>query len=379
MKIAPLIRAIKKYNQEQRTPLKQVLVHTGQHYDYEMSKVFFEDLEIPEPDIHLGVGSGTHAEQTGKVMIKFEKVLLAQKPDVVVVVGDVNSTLACTLAAIKLHIPVAHVEAGLRSFDRTMPEEINRIVTDVLSTYLFTPTPDANDNLRKEGITEDRIFLVGDVMIDTLIFNREKAMKSNILQELGLIAPIQRDISAKKNPQPIDYAVLTLHRPSNVDNREALLNILEALKVISQEIPVFFPIHPRTEKQVKQFELEGYLNSSQSKSPFAGVHRLVPLGYLDFLCLMMNCKFVMTDSGGIQEETTFLNIPCLTLRDTTERPVTVSEGTNTVVGSEKTKIISESLKILDGQGKKGKIPRFWDGKASERIAKILSTGGRNEV
>lgn len=382
MKIAPLIRAIKRHNQEQRTPLKQVLVHTGQHYDYEMSKVFFKDLEIPKPDTYLGVGSGTHAEQTGKVMIEFEKVLLAQRPDIVVVVGDVNSTLACTLAAIKLHIPVAHVEAGLRSSDRTMPEEINRIVTDVLSTYLFTPSSDANENLRNEGIAEDRIFLVGDVMIDNLIFNRKKAMKSSILQELGLITYRQRDnLSQGKSLQPVDYAVLTLHRPSNVDNRETLLNILEALRVISQEIPVFFPIHPRTEKEVKHFELQGYFNSSQpqSKSSFARVHCIAPLGYLDFLCLMMNCKFVMTDSGGIQEETTFLNVPCLTLRDTTERPVTVSQGSNVLVGNNTEKIIGEAHKIVEGKGKKGTAPEVWDGKASERIVKVLSTGGCDEL
>jgi UDP-N-acetylglucosamine 2-epimerase (non-hydrolysing) len=376
MKMAPLIRAINKYNQKQGTILKQVLVHTGQHYDYEMSQVFFDDLGISKPDIYLGVGSGTHAEQTGKVMIEFERVLLAQKPDIVVVVGDVNSTLASTLAAIKLNIPVAHVEAGLRSFDRTMPEEVNRIVTDALSTYLFTPSPDADENLRKEGISGDRIFLVGNVMIDNLIFNKEKAMKSNILQELGLIVSRQSDdLSAEKNPQLVDYAVLTLHRPSNVDNRETLLNILEALKIISQEIPVFFPIHPRTEKQVKRFKLEGYLNFFESKFASFGVHRIAPLGYLDFLCLMMNSKFVMTDSGGIQEETTALNIPCLTLRNATERTITISQGSNTLVGNNTKVIIAEAYKILKGKGKRGNVPKFWDGKVAERIVKILSTRG----
>lgn len=379
MKIAPLLRAIKKHNQEQGIPLKQVLVHTGQHYDYEMSKVFFKDLEIPKPDIYLGVGSGTHAEQTGKTMIEFEKVLLAQRPDIVVVVGDVNSTLAGTLAAIKLNIPVAHVEAGLRSFDMTMPEEINRIVTDVLSTYLFSPSPDAIKNLRHEGIAEDRIFLVGDVMIDNLIFNKERAMKSNILKELGLIAFRQMgNFSEVKSPQPMNYAVLTLHRPSNVDNRETLLNVLEALKVISQEIPVFFPIHPRTEKQVKYFELEGYLNSSQASSASAGVHCIAPLGYLDFLCLIINCKFVMTDSGGIQQETTFLNIPCLTLRDTTEWPITISQGSNILVGNNTEKIIGEAHKIMEGKGKKGTAPDVWDGKTSERIINIISTRVKGE-
>ncbi len=294
MKIAPIVRAIVKHNASfSADSIEPVLVHTGQHYDYEMSQVFFENLELPEPDFHLSVGSGTHAEQTGRIMIEFEKILLQEKPDIVVVVGDVNSTLAGALAAVKLHIPVAHVEAGLRSYDRSMPEEINRLLTDAISDYLFTPSPDADENLKKEGIAEEKIFLVGDVMVDSLLHNKEKAEHSQILSRLGL--------------KEGNYALLTLHRPSNVDEKERLLNIIRALKEISQRLPIVFPAHPRTQKRLKEFNL---LN----QSPFTN-HQLLliePLGYLDFLCLMMKARFVMTDSGGIQEETTVLNIPCLT-------------------------------------------------------------------
>ena len=370
MKIAPIIRAIDKHNVSVKSEaIEYMLVHTGQHYDYEMSKVFFEDLELPEPDIYLGVGSGTHAEQTGKVMIEFEKVLLEQKPDLVMVVGDVNSTLAAALAAVKLNIPVAHVEAGLRSFDRQMPEEINRLLTDVIADYLFTPSPDADKNLINEGIAEEKIFLVGNVMVDSLLFNKEKAARRSVLRQLGL--------------EKGKYGLLTLHRPENVDHEGNLGRIAVALKEISQSIPVIFPCHPRTRKTISQFGMDDFFGLGDSYSlrnvSSNSVHLIAPLGYLDFLHLMMNSKFVMTDSGGIQEETTVLDIPCLTLRDTTERPITISEGTNVVVGSDTQKIVDETSKILEGESKKGRTPKLWDGKAAERIVSILISERHNLV
>ena len=353
MKIAPIIRAVKKHNRQLKTKnskLKILLVHTGQHYDTRMSKIFFKELEIPQPDIYLGVGSGTHGEQTAKVMIKFEKVLFKEKPDLVMVVGDVNSTLAATLCAAKLHIPLARIEAGLRSYDREMPEEINRVVVDVLSDYLFTPSPDANENLKKEGIPKEKIFLVGDVMVDTLLQFKIKSSKLKVLEKLNL--------KSKK------YALLTLHRPSNVDNQENFLKILEAMKKISQKIPIVFPIHPRTKKNMERFKL-----NKSSKNIFI----IEPLGYLEFLKLMMESRFVMTDSGGMQEETTVLKIPCITLRDTTERPTTIKEGTNTLVGNSTKKIIKEAEKILNKrESKLGHIPLFWDGKAAERIVSVIA-------
>lgn len=363
MKIAPIMRAIAEHNASARNKsIDPVLVHTSQHYDYEMSKVFFEDLELPEPDIYLGVGSGTHAEQTGKVMIEFEKVLLEQKPDLVMVVGDVNSTLAAALAAVKLNIPVAHVEAGLRSFDRQMPEEINRLLTDVIADYLFTPSPDADKNLINEGIAKEKIFLVGNVMVDSLLFNKEKAARRSVLRHLGL---------GKGK-----YGLLTLHRPENVDHEGNLGRIAVALKEISQRVPVVFPCHPRTRKTISQFGMDDFFGLGDSYSlrnvSSNSVHLIAPLGYLDFLQLMINSKLVMTDSGGIQEETTVLNIPCLTLRDTTERPITISEGTNVLVGNDTRKIVDEARNILDGKGKRGSMPRLWDGKAAERIMNVLA-------
>jgi UDP-N-acetylglucosamine 2-epimerase (non-hydrolysing) len=398
MKIAPIIRAITKHNELNKLnklnklPLTPILVHTGQHYDYEMSQIFFKDLELPQPDIYLGVGSGTHAEQTGKVMIELEKVLLKEKPDLVVVVGDVNSTLAGALAAVKLCIPVAHVEAGLRSYDRTMPEEVNRLLTDAVSDYLFTPSPDADDNLRKEGIPEDKIFLVGDVMVDSLLHNKHQAEKSDILQRLGLLAserpsvapsldergePSQLNELKERNkpkkrrerPTVTPYVLLTLHRPSNVDEKESLLKIIKALSEISRRIRIVFPAHPRTQKRLKEFDILDNLPVTS--------HKLLitePVGYLDFLNLEMNAKFVMTDSGGIQEETTVLGIPCLTLRNTTERPITLTRGTNTLVWNHTEKIIEEAFEILDGKGKTGNCPELWDGRAAERIVQILSRG-----
>ena len=372
MKIAPIIRAIKKHNSKIHSSLERhhskldaILVHTGQHYDYEMSKVFFEDLELPEPNIYLGVGSGTHAEQTGNVMTSFEKVVLKEKPNLVVVVGDVNSTLACALSSVKLHIPVAHVEAGLRSSDRTMPEEINRLLTDAISDYLFTPSPNADENLKREGVSEDKIFQVGNVMVDSLLFNLDKAKKSNILKKWGL----QKGLST-------DYALLILHRPSNVDDSESLHGILEALRRISKEIPIIFPIHPRTRKQVELFGFQHYfvdLTNNESRITNNGICLVDPLGYLDFLKLMLHSKFVMTDSGGIQEETTVLDIPCLTLRDATEWPITTTQGTNILVHNNTKRIIEEAFKIFDGKSKKGNCPEMWDGKAAERIVEIIAS------
>jgi len=352
MKISPLIRAIEKHNACSETNLiEPILVHTGQHYDYEMSQVFFQDLELPQPDIYLSVGSGTHAEQTGKIMIEFEKVLFKEKPDLVIVVGDVNSTLAAALAAVKLHISVAHVEAGLRSYDRDMPEEINRTLTDHISDYLFTTSRYDDDNLKKENIASDKIFLVGNIMVDSLLYNREVAERANILSRLGL--------------EEQGYALLTLHRPSNVDNKKSLTNILSAINSISQKIPVVFPVHPRTGKNIESFGLH---------SLFTGNHVsfIKPLGYLDFLKLEMNTRLVMTDSGGMQVETTALEVPCLTLLNSPVWIITHKQGTNTLVGNNSQKLIEEAYKILDGKGKKGNCPELWDGRTAERIVEILS-------
>src|SRR4030042_3512995 len=360
MKIAPIVRAINQTNQiDQRNQINYKLVHTGQHYDYEMSQAFLDDLEINRPEYFLGVGSESHAVQTARIMIAFEEVCIKEKPDVVVVVGDVNSTVACALVAKKLGIGVAHVEAGLRSFDRTMPEEINRILTDTISDYLFTSCEDANKNLKKEGISKEKIYFVGNVMIDTLLRFKAKAEKSGRIK-----------IAEK------DYALLTLHRPNNVDDRKNFKNILLALREVSKRTPILFPAHPRTQKQIKAFGYEKYFNFLELSPKNAvklknGINLSGPLSYLEFLNLMANSKLVYTDSGGIQEETTILGIPCLTLRENTERPITIKEGTNTLVGSDREKILKESFRILNGNGKKGKIPKLWDGKAAERIVNIL--------
>ena len=372
IKIAPLLRAINSHNlniessfARKKLELNAKIVHTGQHYDYKMSQIFFEDLEIPRPDIYLNVGSGTHAEQTGRVSIEFEKILFEGRPDLVIVVGDVNSTLACALSAVKLHIPVAHVEAGLRSFDRTMPEEINRVLTDVISDFLFTPSIDADQNLRKEGIPKKKIYRVGDVMVDSLLYNIEKAERSNILQKLRL-----------DNGSISNYALLTLHRPSNVDNFDSLLNILKALNKISLKIPIIFPMHPRTKRQIKHFNLKHYFTKINTRNNTLAplekkIYSIEPLGYLDFINVMMHSKFIMTDSGSIQEESTVLKIPCLTLRDSTERPLTVSKGTNTLVHNDSKKIIFEAFQILEGKRKKKKLSKLHDGKASERIVQVI--------
>jgi UDP-N-acetylglucosamine 2-epimerase (non-hydrolysing) len=349
MKIAPLIAEMARYGECQ-----SMLVHTGQHYDYDMSKAFFSDLGLPEPDVHLETGPGTQSEQTGQIMIRFERVLRDLKPDVVVVVGDVNSTLACALAACKLHIPVAHVEAGLRSFDRRMPEEINRLLVDAISEYLFVTEESGVRNLLREGIPEEKVFFVGNVMIDTLMAHRERASGSPILSRLML----------KEN----DYAVATLHRPENVDSEVRLKELLSTLDDLSRLIRVVYPIHPRARRRMDELRLPEKLSFLSGNDRFVPTK---PLSYLDFLKLLMGSQFVLTDSGGIQEETTFLGIPCLTLRGGTERPCTVEDGTNTIVGTDRERVLAESTRILDGHPKEGKLPKLWDGHAAERIVKIL--------
>ncbi len=346
MKIAPLIDEMRKHSD-----IEASLVHTGQHYDEKMSKLFFHDLGLPKPDVYLGVGSGGHGEQTGKVMIEFEKILNANKPDIVLVVGDVNSTIACGLVAVKMGVQLAHVEAGLRSFDRTMPEEINRILTDQISDYLFLTERAAKENLLREGISADKIHFVGNVMIDSLLKQREHAERSAILNDLKLEAG--------------RYGLITLHRPSNVDVRENLENILQALFDLQRDLPLVFPVHPRTRKQMKLFGLEERVAAA------ANLILTDPLGYLDFLKLMAHARLVVTDSGGIQEETTVLGVPCLTVRENTERPVTVSEGTNIVIGMSRERILEESYEILAGRGKAGRRPELWDGRAAERIVQVL--------
>ncbi len=356
MKIAPIVREMLKYPDQ----FQQILVHTGQHYDDMMSKIFFDDLELPKPDIYLEVGSGSHAQQTAQIMSAFEPVLLKHGPDLIIVVGDVNSTIACSLVATKMGIQTVHVEAGLRSFDRTMPEEINRLLTDQISDLLFVSEPSGLTNLRQEGITEQKIHFVGNLMIDSLLHFREKALQSSVLDRFGL--------------SDSEYIILTLHRPSNVDNLEPFKNILNALIKISEQIPVIFPVHPRTRKMISEFGLEkAFFNLKDQETPIAqkGINLVDPLGYLDFYKLMMEAKVVLTDSGGIQEETTFLGIPCLTLRENTERPVTVTEGTNIVVGTDPKTIYDECFSILRNGGKKGNIPKFWDGKTAQRIVDVL--------
>jgi len=336
MKIAPIVEAMKKAPE-----LETILVHTGQHYSEGMSDVFFRDLEIPVPDVHLGVGSGSHAEQTARIMVEFEKVCLEHKPDLVLVVGDVNSTMACTIVAAKLLVPVAHVEAGLRSFDRAMPEEINRVVTDALASMLFTTSRDADENLKREGVDESKIFFVGNVMIDTLLKHRRKA-------------------SAIRVDKPAQYALVTLHRPSNVDNPNILGSIFEALNEISKSIPVLFPIHPRTAKSIQDFGLS-----------MNGIRTMDPLGYLEFLNLEANATVVLTDSGGLQEEATILGVPCLTLSNNTERPVTVTQGTNVIVGTDKGRIIDAFRRIMNNPSKPSSPPELWDGHAAERIVRVI--------
>lgn len=347
VKIASLVKEFSKH-----PDITNILVHTGQHYDEKMSDSFFRELEIPEPDINLGIGSGSHAEQTGRIMIEFEKVLLNEKPDLVLVVGDVNSTLACALTSVKLGIKVAHIEAGLRSFDREMPEEINRILTDQISDYLFTTEKDAEKNLLNEGIAKSKIFFVGNLMIDTLLIHKERA--SNL-----------------KKPDSNDYAILTLHRPSNVDDKETLSNILEIIREIQSQIKIIWPMHPRTRNNLERFNLKEKLKEMKNVSISD------PLTYLEFMNAVMNSKFVLTDSGGIQEETTVLNIPCITLRDNTERPVTIEQGTNYLAGSNKNSILEIIQKVLNGKAKQYRGIESWDGKAAGRIVSAIKNEKNN--
>jgi len=347
MKISALVKEFKKHSS-----IEHKLVHTGQHYDKEMSKLFFDDLCLPRPDVNLGVGSGTYGGQIGSIIIKLEKVLAAEKPDLVVVVGDVNSTFAGALTAKQMGIKVAHVEAGLRSFDWSMPEEINRMLADRISDFLFTTEESGNSNLLSEGISKNRIFFVGNVMIDALLAHKQRAEGSRILQKLKL---------AKH-----EYCVLTLHRPSNVDTEEGIKKILSIINEIQNKIKVIFPMHPRTKKNLELFGISSNIKNME------GLIITEPLGYLDFVCLMSNSKFVMTDSGGIQEETTVLGIPCITLRENTERPVTVKQGTNLLVSTNKSKAVEKAFEIINNKIKiSNKIPELWDGKAAERIADIL--------
>lgn len=340
MKAAPVISALQR-----RPNVTQLLVHTGQHYDKNMSDVFFEQLAIPAPDVNLEVGSGTHAQQTAEVMSRFEPVVLARKPDLVLVYGDVNSTMAATVVCSKLLVPVGHVEAGLRSFDRTMPEEINRLLTDQISDLLFTPSEDGDLNLCREGISKNKIHRVGNVMIDTLVRMLPIAMKY------------------EANGFSRRYAVVTLHRPSNVDNAENLRRILDCLVNASEDLAIVFPVHPRTRQRIREFGIET-----------KNLHLVEPMPYLEFLGLEARATVVITDSGGIQEETTYLGVPCLTLRSNTERPITVELGTNVLIGDDFGKLRAELSSIIKGNAKRGAVPPLWDGHTSERIADIITKG-----
>jgi len=354
MKIAPLMDELAGHER-----IEPVLVHTGQHYDEKMSDLFFKQLGIPEPDINLEVGSASHAVQTARIMERFEKVCVDENPDAVLVVGDVNSTAACVLVASKLQIKTIHYEAGLRSNDRGMPEEINRLVTDAICDIFLTTSVDADENLITEGKKQDKIFMVGNLMIDSLVGNLKKARELDveIIGHNGTRYILGQDI------RPAKYGVMTFHRPSNVDNREDLKNLVAVWGAISKKIPLVFPIHPRTLKNIENFGLKNSIES------FPDLILCEPVGYLEFLRLVSESKFVLTDSGGIQEETTFLNIPCLTIRPNTERPVTVWEGSNKLITTEKAE--DEIDLILQGKGKKGKAPKFWDGKSASRIGKII--------
>ena len=350
-KIAPIIHAM-----QNSTRLTPYLLHTGQHYDQAMKHSFFEQLGIPEPDCDLEVGSGSHAVQTAEVMKRFEPVLDERKPAAILVVGDVNSTIACALVAAKKEIPVIHVEAGLRSYDRNMPEEVNRVLTDQISDYLFTTERSALDNLTREGIDASRVHFTGNVMIDTLMKNLENA---NPLEEtLGILDNKDKYLSG-------NFGLVTLHRPSNVDDQTILTRLVDTLVSVSRQIPLMFPVHPRTSANLKKFGL-------MEKLIAADILVLPPMGYLQLLGAMKITKMVLTDSGGIQEETTALGVPCITIRENTERPVTVTEGTNTIVGTDRDKIIATASTILETGGKSGRIPEYWDGKAAERIVGVLS-------
>ena len=349
MKVAPIHRAFASYADS----TLHLICHTGQHYDARMSDAFFQDLNMPEPHTFLGVGSGSHAEQTARVMVEFEKVCLQEKPDLVIVVGDVNSTIACVLTAAKLHVPTAHVEAGLRSGDRTMPEEINRIATDAISDYCFVTEQSGIDHLREAGYPEDRTFFVGNTMIDSLHYALPMSEQSSILNDLGVTKQ--------------GYVLATLHRPSNVDDATQLRMLLELFAEISAERDIVFPVHPRTRKKAEEFGLQPLLEAHPR------IRLIEPQGYISFLALMKNADYVMTDSGGIQEETTALGIPCLTLRTTTERPSTVELGTNILIPPTAEAIHTEVRALHQGQRKQGTVPPLWDGHAAERITEIITT------
>lgn len=353
VKIAPLLAEMRRHPM-----IEVILVHTGQHYDAQMSARFFEDLEIPPPDVNLEVGSGSHAAQTAEVMRRLEPILTAAPPDVVVVVGDVNSTLAAALTAVKLGIPVAHVEAGLRSFDRTMPEEINRLLTDAIADLLFVTEESGRENLRREGITPDKIHFVGNVMIDALERCRPRWERSAIWSRLGL---------GPESP----YAVLTLHRPSNVDDALVLSGFLDAAQELGRHLPIVFPVHPRLRQRLLGLGLLPRATASGAGPRPMGIACLEPLGYLDFVTLVSRARLVLTDSGGVQEETTVLGVPCLTLRDTTERPVTVSHGTNRVIGGDPGRLVEQALRTLAQPPRPNGRPPLWDGRSSERIVNIL--------
>lgn len=351
MKVAPIMGAMSNASAR----FSQVLVHTGQHYDDAMSQTFLDDLGLPRPDVNLGVGSGTHGEQTARIMTEFEKFCVVERPDLVIVVGDVNSTLACALTAKKLGMDVAHVEAGLRSRDMAMPEEINRICTDAIADHLFTTDTLADENLIAEGVSREKIHFVGNVMVDTLLKHRARAAALGLVEELGLRGRV--------------FGTLTLHRPTNVDDPVILREILDALRELSERLPIVFPVHPRTRERIERFGLSNRLSSTQ---PASGLWACRPLGYLEFLHLNLHASLVLTDSGGLQEETTVLGVPCLTLRSNTERPITCTIGTNRIVGNRGADIIAAALAALCAAAPRGALPDKWDGNAAGRIVSVLS-------
>jgi len=345
IKIAPLNKEFSRYSRR----VNHKICHTGQHFDEKMSKVFFSELNLPKPDFYLGVGGGSHAVQTARIMVEFEKVLLVEKPDLIIVVGDVNSTMACSIVASKLNRKIAHVEAGLRSFDRIMPEEINRMVTDTLSDFLFVSEKDGLENLKREGVSDSKVFFTGNIMIDSLVHYMDRINQSNIMPEYQL--------------DKQDYILVTFHRPSNVDSYSDIKSLGDLLNFLAEKRKIIFPIHPRTLKNIQTHELWDKMHPN--------VIITDPLGYFDFLALMKNAELVITDSGGIQEETTYLGVQCLTVRDNTERPVTVDIGTNQLVGTDINAIKRAAFEVMNGKIKKGRIPRLWDGKTAERIVNII--------
>ena len=345
IKIAPIHKALQQYSDN----IEHLICHTGQHFDHKMSKVFFEELEMPKPAFYLGIGGGSHAEQTAKIMMEFEKILLEQKPNLVIVPGDVNSTLAASLTAAKLHIPVAHVEAGLRSFDMKMPEEVNRILTDRISDLLFVTEKSGIKNLNNEGFDSKKVYFTGNVMIDSLVSYLPKIDKSDIIDKLNL--------------EKGNYILSTFHRPSNVDNEKSLKEIIETFNKLADHSKIVFPIHPRTKNKIELFGLNKLIHKN--------IVLIEPLGYIEFLSLMKNTKLIITDSGGIQEESTYLGVQCITVRDSTERPITAEVGTNQMIGTDLNKVYHAAIEVLNGKTKQGNIPELWDGHAADRISKII--------